>query len=435
MQITGMLWGHKLLNRVGFPSAEVLGPEAGPEAVEALIAKWGRVLVKPVFRGGVGKKGKAGLIGFCDTAEAAMAERKRLFFAEHRVGNVTARAEGVTFESAIPAEYEVYVSISDSTVHRAPALTITHEGGVDVEELGADKIITVPFDAYTGLSGHIVSEALRKIGAPTQVISPLAQNVPKLWELFRAYGMSLVELNPIRMMPAGGRLVPVACDFKCAFDGDDPAVGRLDLPASLFAEDLSPFEREVNNLRTYQGQSDVFVTNPDGTVTAMTFGGGASTLVTELLGDVGTISSDFGGNPPYEKMKAISAITYKYWLPQSNVLMLIGGKANNTDIYETFRAMADALREHWNAHGPKPLYVVVGRGGPNLVRGLGYLRETLDNLKIPYAMFGYDSAISKVVTFAREMDAWIASGPGRAEIARAMGIKSEAGTEKPKKAA
>ena len=55
------------------------------------------------------------------------------------------------------------------------------------------------------------------------------------------------------------------------------------------------------------------------------------------------------------------------------MLFIIGGKSNNTDIYETFRAMADALREHFSKHGPTPLYVVVGRGGPNLVRGLGAL--------------------------------------------------------------
>ena len=39
--------------------------------------------------------------------------------------------------------------------------------------------------------------------------------------------------------------------------------------------------------------------------------------------------------------------------------------------------MGDALREHFSAHGPTPLYVVVGRGGPNLVRGMGALADTL----------------------------------------------------------
>lgn len=421
-----MLWGAKLLKYVDFPSAEVLGPDASKEQVEDMIGRYGAALVKPVFKGGVGKKGKAGLVGMVKTVKEAMAEKERLYFARHQHGNTVAKSNGVTFESAIPAKYEVYVSITDSTVYRAPVLTITHHGGVEIEELGPDKIACVPFDPLTGLSGFVVSNALASIGAPAEVISPLVQNVPKLWDLFHNYGMSMVELNPIRMMPdKNGRLVPVACDFKCALDADDPAHKRLNLPEDLFSEELSDFEREVNQLRTYQGQSDVFVINPEGTITAMTFGGGASTLVTELLGDDGTISSDFGGNPPYEKMREISAITYRHWLEQSNVLFIIGGKANNTDIYETFRAMGDALRDHFNTHGPTPLYVVVGRGGPNVVRGMGNLGETLDNLKIPYRMFGYDSSMSKVVDYARAVNEWMENQGGRESIAKAMGIETE----------
>ena len=158
---------------------------------------------------------------------------------------------------------------------------------------------------------------------------------------------------------------------------------RLNLPPDIFAADTSDFEREVNELRTHQGQSDVFVINSSGTILAPTFGGGANSLVTELLGDEAIISSDFGGNPPYEKMKAVARICYRHWLAQTNVLFIIGGKSNNTDIYETFRAMGDALREHFATHGPTPLYVVVGRGGPNLVRGMGALAETCDSSASP----------------------------------------------------
>ena len=63
-------------------------------------------------------------------------------------------------------------------------------------------------------------------------------------------------------------------------------------------------------------------------------------------------------------MKSVAAICFRHWLAQSNVLFIIGGKSNNTDIFETFRAMADALREHFAKHGPTPLFVVIGRGGP-----------------------------------------------------------------------
>jgi succinyl-CoA synthetase beta subunit len=425
MQLTGMLHGSKLLQFVDFPSAQVLGPEAAEDQIGALIERHGSVFVKPIFKGGVGKKGKSGLIGRATDLKTALREKERLYFVEHRVGNVVSKAQGVTFEGAVPAEHEVYFAISDSTRFRAPTITLTHMGGVAIEELDKQHVAEVPFEALTGLKAFVIANALTDIGAPREIISPLVQNLPKLWELFHHYGLTTLELNPIRMNPGrGGRLVPVACDFKCGFDRDDPRRERLDLPASLFAGDYSDFEHEINQLRTYQGQSDVFVINPKGTILAPTFGGGANSLVTQALGDEAIISSDFGGNPPYDKMHDVARICFKYWLAQSNVLFIIGGKSNNTDIHETFRAMADALREHFGAHGPTPLYVVVGRGGPNLVRGMGAMRDTVEALGLPYRFFGFDSAMSEVVNYALAADRWMERG-GREELARAMGLSSE----------
>ncbi|MBF0615140.1 MAG: carboxylate--amine ligase [Magnetococcales bacterium] len=423
MQITGMKWGAKLLKYVDFPCAEVLGPEATPDEIQALIDKWGGCLIKPIFKGGIGKKGKAGLIGKATDVRTALKEKERLYFAEHTHGNQTSKSEGVTFEGFVKAEHEIYVSLTDNTLYRAPTLTITHHGGMDIEELPPSKIAVVPFDPLTGLKGFVISNALDRMNAPNEILSPLVQNITKLWDLFNNYGMTTLEINPIRIWrDPNGRLIPMACDFKCAFDGDDRNARRLNLPATLDAIHLSDFELEVNQLRTYQGQSDVYVMNPAGTITAMTFGGGANALVTELLGDLATISSDFGGNPPYAKMRQISEITYKHWLPQTNVLFIIGGKANNTDIFETFRAMGDALRGYFNERGPTPLFVVIGRGGPNLIQGMGSLKDTLDSLGLPYAMFGYDSAMSEVINYAMAVDTWMRNG-GRQVIAQRLGIK------------
>jgi succinyl-CoA synthetase beta subunit len=417
MQITGMLYGSQLLRHVDFPTSEVLGPSASEDEIKDLIDRHKLIFVKPLFKGGVGKKGKAGLIGKATDLRTALAEKERLYFAEHRVGNVVAKSNGVTFESGVPADHEVYFSISDATAFRAPAITLTHRGGIAIEELDKSEVANVPFDALTGLKAFVIANALSDIRAPKEIISPLVQHLPKLWELLHHYGMTTLELNPIRMRPGrDGRLSPVACDFKCGFDRDDPRWHRLNLPSHLFTADTSDFEQEINQLRTHQGQSDVFVINDKGTVLAPTFGGGANSLVTQALGDSAIVSSDFGGNPPYEKMKSVARICFKYWLKQTNVFFVIGGKSNNTDIYETFRAMGDALREHFTQHGPTPLYVVVGRGGPNLVRGMGALAETCDSLGLPYRFFGFDSAMSEVVNYAKDIDAWMKSG-GRAEIA------------------
>jgi succinyl-CoA synthetase beta subunit len=423
MQLNGMLFGSKLLAHVSFPTSEVLEPDATESQIQDLIDRHGLIFIKPVFRGGIGKKGKAGLIGQARDLKTALAEKERLYFAEHRHGNARAKANGVTFESGVPAEHEVYFSITDDTHFRAPTMTLTHHGGMDIEDLDKSLMATVPFDALTGLKAFVVANALTDIGAPREIISPLVQHLPKLWELVHHYGITTLELNPIRMRPGpDGRLTPVACDFKCAFDRDDPRVARLGLPDHIFAADVSSFEQEVNQLRTHQGQSDVFVINEHGTILAPTFGGGANSLVTEVLGDAAIISSDFGGNPPYEKMKAVASICYRHFLAQTNVLFIVGGKSNNTDIHETFRGIGDALREHFAEHGSTPLYVVVGRGGPNLVRGMGSLAETLDSLGLPYRFFGFDSAISEVVNYAKQIDEWMRAG-GRAEIAGLLGIK------------
>jgi len=416
-----MLHGVRLLKFVGYPAAEVLGPAASEDEIEDLIGRHGSVFVKPVFKGGVGKKGKAGLLGRASDLKAALKEKERLYFAEHRVGNVVAKANGVTFEGAVPAEREVYFSITDSTRFRAPTMTLSCQGGMDIEELDKKFVVQSPFDPLTGLKAFVVANALSDLDAPKNIISPLVQHLPKLWELFHNFGMTTLELNPIRMRPDSlGRLTPVACDFKCGFDRDDPRWQRLGLPDHVFTADYSGFEQEINQLRTHQGQSDVYVINPAGTILAPTFGGGANSLVTGMLGDDAIISSDFGGNPPYEKMREVARICFKHWLAQANVLFIIGGKSNSTDIYETFRAIADALRAQFSQHGPTPVYVVAGRGGPNLVRGMGALRDTLEALRLPYRMFGFDSDMSEVIGYAKAADAWM-KAEGRKQLRARLG--------------
>ena len=72
--------------------------------------------------------------------------------------------------AGVPAEHEVYFSISDDTRFRAPTMTITHRGGMDIEELPKTDIASVPFEALTGLKAFVVANALSDIGAPKEII-------------------------------------------------------------------------------------------------------------------------------------------------------------------------------------------------------------------------------------------------------------------------
>lgn len=407
MRVTGMRYGAELLKLADFPIPVILPSNATLAQIETLLEKRGKIVVKPIFYGGVGKKGKAGLVKIVSSVAEAMEAKRQLFFAEHTFHNETVTAHGVTFEEFIPSEYEIYFNINVSTITRRVCFTITHHGGVDIEELPPDMIFERSFDSLTGIKAFHIVDALAELHAPDELVSPLVRFLPQLWDLYNDFGLDTLELNPIRMERVNGRLKPWACDFKCMLDQDNPLINRLDLPQEIFNTNLSEFEIEINKLRTYQGQSDVAVINPKGTITPFMFGGGANSAATEVLSDKTTISTDFGGNPPYEKMYGIAEIVYKYWLKNSNVLLIIGGKANNTDIFVTLKAIADALRDYTAQNGKPELYVVVGRGGPNLIKGFSYAKDVFNNLGIPYRFFGYDSSMIEVIQYAVEIDNWM----------------------------
>ncbi len=407
MRLTGMKYGAPILKLADFPIPDVLDADATVDQIERLIKKRGKCVVKPIFYGGVGKKGKAGLVKIVSNASEALNAKQKLYFAEHTFHNERIQAHGVTYEEFIPSSYEIYFNLAVSTITRRVNFTITHHGGVDIEELDKTMIFEGSFDAITGLKSFHIIDALSNINAPAEILSPLTQYLPSLWHLYNDFGFTMIEINPIRMENRDGRLVPIACDFKAQFDQDNPLYKRLNIPEEVFLTDLSEFEIEINQLRTYQGQSDVVVINPLGTITPFMFGGGANSAATEVLAERTTISSDFGGNPPYSKMFQIASIVFKYWIKNANVLLIIGGKANNTDIYVTLKGVFDALKDYAAAHGRPDLYVVIGRGGPNLIKGFSYAANVLDNLEIPYKFFGYDSSMLEVIQYAVDIDNWM----------------------------
>lgn len=152
------------------------------------------------------------------------------------------------------------ISLSDNTRVRAPTMTLTHHGGMDIEELDKSQLAVVPFNPLTRLKAFVVANALSELNAPKATVSPLVQHLPNLWDLFHDFGLTTLELNPIRLRAdPRGRLTPVDGDIKCGFDLDDPRW----------------------------------------------------------------------------QMKTVARICFKHWLKQSNALFIIGGKSNNTDIFET----------------------------------------------------------------------------------------------------
>ena len=155
----------------------------------------------------MGRKGKAGLVRVVDNLRDALAARKELYFATHRHGSRTVTANGVAFEAFVPSEVEVYFSIDASTATRSPVFTISPRGGVDIEGVPPAAKQTVEIDPFLGISSFEITNALIATGCPEEVISPLVQHLPKLWDLYASFGLTTVEINPIRVL-RDGRLAP-----------------------------------------------------------------------------------------------------------------------------------------------------------------------------------------------------------------------------------
>lgn len=174
-----------------------------------------------------------------------------------------------------------------------------------------------------------------------------------------------------------------------------------------YPENISLFEEEMDEWNKSSHQGQAHVSDLGGKkILPILFGGGASTIITETLEIMGgdpMFLSDFGGNPPYERMYGTAKICFDHNLKDAKLLLILGGKANNTFIDVTFQAIGDALIKYVEENGPLDIPVVIGRGGPRLAKGLLTIQQTLEYLKLPYVIFGPDTPVTLVAGYAAKL--------------------------------
>lgn len=375
----------------------LIGP-ANRSVVRKALEKWGEGIVKPDVLSG--RRGKAGAVKKVKNPEEAMQEMKRIMTLEID-GKQPSRPYIVQY---IPGKLEIYTAITYNSSFLGPSLTVSLQGGVDVEDIPKAKKITVPVDVYRGLDAYQVSELLMKLNCPKALISILSRTFVNYWDMFISTGMRMCEINPWRITPQGKA---IACDWKIIFDEANFKFKNLDLTLPEYPENITPFEEEMNtwNASSHQGQAHVCDLEGEA-ILPILFGGGASTIIIETLINTGIkplFLSDFGGNPPYERMYGTAERCFKYNLKKTSLILILGGKANNTLIDVTFKAIADALRDYVEKEGPITCPVIIGRGGPHLLQGLTVMKETLESLHLPYVIFGPDTPVSIVAEYAARL--------------------------------
>ncbi|NQT58446.1 MAG: hypothetical protein HQ557_05635 [Bacteroidetes bacterium] len=368
------------------------------EIKRALESWGGRALVKPDIL--TGKRGKAGAVATVRSAQEAVKELNRISGIE--INGFLPR--GAYLVEIIPAEWEIFTAITYNSVNRGPSLTISLAGGVDIENVIDEKKITIPIDIFEGLDAYQASDALQKLNYPQNLISSFSRALTAFWDMFISTGMISAEINPWRITPEGK---PYACDFKATLD---EANYKCEIPGITYPEypaGISEFEESMSEWDKLSHQGQAHVSDLGGSkILPILFGGGASTIITEILDSEGgspIFLSDFGGNPPYERMYGTAKRCFDYHLAHAELLLILGGKANNTFIDITFQAIADALSEYCRENGPITIPVIIGRGGPKLVKGFLIITQALDQLQIPYVIFGPDSPVTMVAEYSAKL--------------------------------
>lgn len=347
-----------------------------------------------------GKRGKAGAVVGVKNLRDALREVKRVSSVE-----VNGRMPRTAYlVEKIPAGLEIYTAITYNSAFLGPSLTVSLVGGVDIEEVEEDKKATIGINTYDGLDAYQAGEAFASLGCPKDLISNMSRVMVLFWDLFISCGMESAEINPWRITPEGK---PYACDFKAVIDESNY---KAKVPAAVFPEypeNISDFEEEMAEWSAASHRGQAHVSSLEGTkILPLLFGGGVSTIITETLEAAGgspIFLSDFGGNPPYERMLGTARICFSHHLARAKLLLILGGKANNTFVDVTFQAIADALISYVEENGPVNVPVVIGRGGPRLVKGLLAMKQALDYLKLPYVIFGPDTPVTMVAEYAAKL--------------------------------
>ena len=185
----------------------------------------------------VGKRGKAGGIKLANTPKEAEQVAGQIL--GMRIGDYT--VERLLVEQQAKIVREFYAAVLNDTTLRKPLILFSTEGGMDIEEIAAEKpkaIRRLAVDIDKAPSAKDISSMLAglDLGAAEPQVTDILQ---KLHAAYRARDAELLEVNPLALL-ADGRVVALDCKFVL----DDAAIYRqADIAAGGGASAMTDLER------------------------------------------------------------------------------------------------------------------------------------------------------------------------------------------------
>lgn len=359
-----------------------------------------RVVIKAQVIGG-GRK-KAGLVVESDDYAGSL----KLIDGLYRQAWNGCPVTTLLIEKRLDVAEEYYLSILYDTRARKPMVLLGREGGVDVERSARPaSLIVSPLD---GLKEFEARALAKEAGFSGKELLEMASVIVKAYRCFDEHDCRILEINPL-IKTADGLLY--AGDAKITVD--DSGVARQDVFNDVTEmEDASVLSERALEARKidyydYRGVAGKTFVELDGDIAVLASGGGASLACMDALVEAGGSPAnytEYSGNPPREKVRRLTAITLSR--PGLKGCLVVGGRANFTDIFETLSGFAEGLLDA----RPRPGYpIVVRRAGPRAAEAFAMLTAFAAEHGFDLSLFGEEVPMTKAARILVEKAAAHAS--------------------------
>ncbi len=209
-----------LLNEYGIPVPAGQAAASVDEALAAGAALGGGtwVVKAQIHAGGRGKAGGVRKVTGTAALKTATAELIGARLVTHQTGPNGQPVERVLIEQPSAVARELYLAcLLDRTLERIVVIA-SAEGGMDIEEVAArhpEKILKVVAHPVAGIQPYQARELAFALGLKDNQVALFSDIVTRLYHLYKARDLSLIEINPL-VVTADGTLL--ALDGKIQID-------------------------------------------------------------------------------------------------------------------------------------------------------------------------------------------------------------------------
>ena len=211
--------GKEILRNAGVPVPRGIPAFTVQEAVEAAQKLGGPVWVvkAQIHAGGRGKGGGVKLARSIDEVKQLATEILGMQLITHQTGPLGQKVRRLLIEDGADIKKEYYVSAVTDRASQRVAMIASSEGGMDIEGVAHDKIITEIVDPALGLTDAQAKKLADAIGVPATSTAQAVDVLQKIYQVYMDTDASLVEVNPL-ILEGNGNIK--ALDAKFNFDAN-----------------------------------------------------------------------------------------------------------------------------------------------------------------------------------------------------------------------